>query len=533
MPDSDEALVAEIARLRAELAAVQERAQRLERAVQAAPIAINCVAGETGRYVFANEAFARHVGKPLCDVLESDPYQVWMNDSHPDDIGAELEAVGRIAKGEIDRYQGEKRAISRGEPCWTRVEVVASRESSGRLDYVTVYLSDIHEQKMLAEARQRLESQLRQTQKLDALGKLAGGVSHDFNNRLLIIIGYAELMKGQLPADSPLREQLDMVLTSAQRAAELTRQLLAYSRRQVLKPEAFDVNDTVDRMRSLLERVIGDRIELCTALGASYPVFADPGQIEQAILNLAIHARDAMPGGGRLTLETRDVTLGQGRTGPLPPGDYVEVVVSDSGTGIPPDVIPHIFEPFFTTKAVGHGTGLGLSMVEGIVNQSGGAVAVTTREGEGTCFAILLPRAQEVPRPRYVAVDAPLREVSFETVLVCDDDDGVRRLLSDVLRLRAYRILEARNGRHALEVAAGHAGPIELLVTDLVMPELGGIELASALRERHPTLRVLYLSGYTEDADRLSAPLEPSSRFLAKPFMPGDLTRAVIALLER
>jgi PAS domain S-box-containing protein len=538
MQDRIRELEAELARVRAERDTLQadlQRASRYVTAVEKAPTAVMCVSGEQGRYVFVNQAFADLVGRSLDEVLASDPYQIWVEVTHADEIEEERGALERIAKGEIDGYRLEKRIVPHGggEPRWVRADLRSSREANGRLECITAYFTDIHEQRTAIVERDRFEEQLRQTQKMDALGKLAGGVAHDFNNRLLIIIGYTELLKRELPVDGHLVQHADEVLASAQRGAELTRQLLAYSRRQVLQPEAFNINETVGRMRCLLERLIGDRIHLVTALDAESAVYSDPGQIEQVILNLAINARDAMPQGGRLTLETDDVKLGPGEHDSLPPGDYVSLSVSDTGVGIPADVVPHIFEPFFTTKDVGQGTGLGLSMVQGIVHQSGGAVRVASRAGEGACFTVHLPRATGIPAPRYASVAAAPRDIDFETVLVCDDDEGVRRLLAEVLGLRAYRILQASNGKQALEVARHHRGPIHLLVTDLVMPEIGGMELAAELRRRDPALRVLYVSGYTEDAATLSEPLAPNTRFLAKPFLPGDLTSAVFSMLEQ
>jgi two-component system cell cycle sensor histidine kinase/response regulator CckA len=277
--------------------------------------------------------------------------------------------------------------------------------------------------------------------------------------------------------------------------------------------------------------VIGDPIELDTVLAARRNVLADPGQIEQVMLNLALNAHDAMPAGGRLTLETRDVTFGPGDHPEIPPGHYVALIVTDTGTGIPEDVLPHIFEPFFTTKPTGQGTGLGLSMVEGIVRQSGGTIHVESKVGKGTRFTIHLPHAEGAPLPIRLSVEhSPPRSISFETVLICDDDDDVRELLAGVLGLRAYSLLKAQNGRHALDIAGEHEGPIHLLVTDVAMPELGGIELAAELRKRDPALKVLYISGYTEDADAL--PLGTGSYFLPKPFLPGDLTRTVSSILE-
>ena len=531
------ALEAELARVcqeRDELAARLERAALAESVLAAGPVAVMCVNAERGRYEFVNDAFARLLGRSMDEVMTIDPYEIFVIHTHPDDAEAERDAIGLVAKGEVDRYQIDKRMVAKnGDIRWVRVNGIAHRAPDGRLARLTAFFTDIDEQRAAATGRQKIEEQLRQAQKLDALGKLAGGVAHDFNNRLLIIIGYTELLRRGLPEESELARQAESVLASAQRGAELTRQLLAYSRRQVLKPEPFDINQTVDRVRCMLERVIGDRIQLVTTLGAGNPVFSDPGQIEQVILNLAINARDAMPEGGRLTLETGDATLAAGDDHALRAGEYVTLTVGDQGIGIPDDVLPHIFEPFFTTKAVGQGTGLGLSMVEGIVRQSGGVVRVATKVAEGTRFTVYLPRAGVVPAPRYTTVIAPPNEIQFETVLVCDDDGDVRKLLVDVLSLRAYHILQARNGKHALEVAAAHGGPIHLLVTDLVMPDVGGIALATELRRKHPALRVLYVSGYTDEADLLSEPLGPDTQFLAKPFLPGDLTRAVTAMLER
>jgi CheY-like chemotaxis protein len=301
----------------------------------------------------------------------------------------------------------------------------------------------------------------------------------------------------------------------------------------VLQPQVVDLNSVVDQMRPWLERLIGEDIELTTSLAADYPILSDRGQIEQVIMNLAINARDAMPRGGRLTLETKSVTLTDHDSSAMPKGDCVALVMSDSGAGIAEDVLPRVFEPFFTTKDVGRGTGLGLATVEGIVHQSGGSVRVESVIGQGSTFTILLPRASEAtPQARPPAQIPIARGPDFETVLVCDDDDGVRELVANVLKLRAYTVLKARNGKHALAVAEEHQRPIHLLVTDLVMPELGGIELAGELRRKHAQLCVLYISGYTEDVTIVSGQLAPGTSFLPKPFLPSELTRSVCSILE-
>jgi two-component system, cell cycle sensor histidine kinase and response regulator CckA len=503
-------------------------------ALHSAPVGIICVSGRTGRYEFINSEFARLVGRNEQELLTSDPFEIWQTVTHPDDLDAEQEAVARLASGEIQSFELDKRfVLPNGQARWVHVRCLGSRDQNQRLAAMTVFFTDLQPQRELAESRDRLEAQLRRSQKLEALGRLAGGVAHDFNNLLLIIMGYSEILRGALPADSQLRQHVEPILQSSQRAAELTRQLLAYSHRQVLKPEAFDLNASIKRTQRLLAGLLGDRVELKTRLLAQQLVFFEPSQMEQVIMNLAINARDAMPNGGSFEFETHDVTVASGEVCGLAAGSYVLLLVKDSGTGIPEHVLPHIFEPFFTTKEVGQGSGLGLSMVEGIVRQSGGAVSVATSLGEGTTFKVYLPRASDAkPRARYAAAKALSHSVAFETVLVCDDDDGVRKLLVDILEFRAYKILEARNGRHALEVAHGYGGPIHLLITDVVMPQLGGVELAQKLRETQPDLSVLYLSGYPEQPEVLSLALDRRTQFLAKPFLPSDLTSAVSAMLE-
>ncbi|MFZ5893049.1 MAG: ATP-binding protein [Myxococcota bacterium] len=514
------------------LTAAIERADLFKRAVEASPIGTMCVSAKTGRYAFINQAFADLIGRSCEELMSADPYQIWITATHADDLPVEREALERIGAGEITSYRLDKRMLRGGEAHWVNVELTGVRDPEGRLSFIIAHFREIEEQRGALAARERLEARLRQAEKLGSLGKLAGGVAHDFNNRLVIIMGYTELMKRALPADSPLLAHADMVLASAERASELTRQLLAYSQRQVLSPQSFDLNETVERMRRLLERLIGDDIEFSSDLRATHPIYSDPGQIEQVIMNLVINARDAMPDGGRLTLASEDVGLPQGNRS-LPAGDYIVLSVRDTGTGIASDVLPHIFEPFFTTKEIGKGSGLGLATVEGIVNQSGGCVEVESSLGAGTTFRVFLPRAKRAPEPRrYEVESAAPSSVAFETVLVCDDDDGVRQLIADVLALRAYHVLTAKDGRDAIELARQHRGRIDLLVSDVVMPGMSGVDLAKALRELDPCLRVLFVSGYSDDPTQLSNPLAAHTHFLSKPFSPGELTQAVCRILE-
>jgi two-component system cell cycle sensor histidine kinase/response regulator CckA len=527
-------LEVELLRVQKERDEFAEEAALLKRTLRASPYAIMCVRGATGRYAFVNPAFAEQLGLNEAEVLAADPYRVFMDGTHPDDVKGERDAIERIARGEVEGFELEKRLVRKnGEERWTHVTAVARRDDEGRLEFLTAYFRDVQAERELTSANERLQNQLRQSQKLEALGKLAGGVAHDFNNRLVIIMGHTEILKRAFPNDATVTHHSDLVLSSCQRAAELTRQLLAYSRRQVLKLEAFDLNQTVARLRELLQRLMGDQIQVVTELKATFPIFSDPGQIEQVILNLAINARDAMPQGGRLLLETDDAHVESDKTQGLAAG-HVLLAVRDNGTGIAESVLPHIFEPFFTTKEIGQGTGLGLSMVEGIVHQSGGRVKVETTLAGGTSVLVSLPRAREVAtRVHHPVEPLPPPKIEFETVLVCDDDDGVRNLLVDVLGFRAYRILEACNGREALAVANQHRAALHLLITDVVMPELGGVDLAAELRRDRPELPVLYLSGYADHADLLSLPLGERTYFLAKPFLPGELTQLVYSILEK
>ena len=400
MSDRVAALEAELAQLRAErdaLAQAVEAARPYQRSALASPVAILCISGVTGRHIFANDACAKLFGYTRQELEAADPYEVWIASARPEDFQYESGMTARIARGEIDGYQYERIMLPKnGEPFWVRVELIVTRDANGRLDFLTIYFTEIGKQRDSALAREALEEQLRQAQKLGAIGNLAGGIAHDFNNRLVIIMGHGELLRRALPPDGPLASHAEMILGSAKRAAELTRQLLAYSRRQVLKPETFDISEMVERMHRLLASVVGDRIELVTKLAATRLILADPGQIEQVILNLALNARDAMPSGGKLILETRNVTFEEGEHAALDPGDYVALVVTDTGSGIPADVLPHIFEPFFTTKDVGQGTGLGLSMVEGIVQQSGGATIVEPASVKGPRSPSTYRKARQV-----------------------------------------------------------------------------------------------------------------------------------------
>jgi two-component system cell cycle sensor histidine kinase/response regulator CckA len=378
--------------------------------------------------------------------------------------------------------------------------------------------------------RRRLEEQYRQVQKMDAFGQLAGGVAHDFNNLLTIINGYSEILLQQVPAGDPGRLLLEEIHRAGQRSASLTRQLLVFSRRQVIAPRVFDLNEVVAEAERMLRRLIGEDVALKAALcPGGLLVQADPGQVEQVLMNLAVNARDAMPTGGRLTIETAEVE----RDGAdARPGRYALLAVSDTGCGMTPEVQARAFEPFFTTKEAGKGTGLGLAVVHGIVTEAGGHITVYSEAGKGSSFKVYLPVAARPARP--VASPSAVRSAprGTETVLLVEDEKAVRTLTGYVLADCGYRVLEAADGDEALRVAQGHVGLIDLLVTDVVMPGVGGRRLAERLAATRPGTKVLFVSGYTDDAIVRHGVREDQVHFLQKPFTPLALARKVREVLD-
>ena len=389
-------------------------------------------------------------------------------------------------------------------------------------------------------AQRHLEEQLRQSQKMEAVGQLAGGIAHDFNNLLTAILGSTQLLLHNIPPGDPRREDAEEIKLAGLRAAELTRQLLAFSRRQVLAPKVLDLNAVVANIDRMLRRLLGEDIELVTSLApGAGGVNADPGQLEQVLLNLAVNARDAMPTGGRLSIETARFTLHEEhveRRHRLPPGDYACLVVTDTGVGMDDATQAHLFEPFFTTKEVGKGTGLGLATVYGIVKQSGGYIWVYSEPGRGTTVKVYLPRVRGATEPAAPPPHpaAPPREVrgGHETVLLVEDAAPVRALARRSLEACGYRVLDASDGPTALELSARHGEAIDLLVTDVVMPGMSGRELAERLAPARPGMKVLYTSGYTDDAMVRQGVLNAGVAFLQKPFVPDSLARKVREVLD-
>jgi PAS domain S-box-containing protein len=481
---------------------------------------------ETERLLFVSGRIEALLGYPAEHWMDN--RAVWSRHLHPEDRDQTI-ALVRAAQAEGRDYSVEYRfAAADGRVLWLRDQVQMVRES-GRAGRVFRGLTvDVTE-------RKTLEAQLWQAQKMEAVGKLAGGVAHDFNNLLTIIAGRADLVLEQLPPGHALRRDVELVLKTAERAAALVAQLLAFSRKQILQPQVLDLNQVVAAMGSMLQRLIGEDVELVMAAGPDLGrVRADRSQLEQVIVNLAVNARDAMPRGGRLIIETANVDLDDTYVRRHPgghPGPHVMLAVSDTGIGMDGATQARIFDPFFTTKEQGKGTGLGLATVYGIVKQSSGNIWVYSEPGRGSTFKIYLPLLDEqaAPTPR-VARDLPAR--GSETILLVEDEEDVRGLARDACLRYGYNVLEARTPEQALTIGRSHRGPLQLLVTDVVMPGLSGRELATQLLRLRPDLRVLFISGYTDDAVVRSRALPMPSAFLQKPFSPAALARKVREVLD-
>ena len=479
-----------------------------------------------GKFLAANPATARILGFEsaeeliACTNIETDHY---VDKDSWRELHRMLEDTGEAKNLECEVFRKD------GSIIWVVENIRAIRDESGAIAYCEGSFEDITERKVL-------EEQLRQAVKMEAIGQLAGGIAHDFNNLLIAITGYGELAIKRLTSDDPLRRDIEGIMRAGERAASLTAQLLAFSRKQVLQPRVLNLNSVVSETEGMLRRLIGENIELRTALTPGLgSIRADPGQIEQVIVNLAVNARDAMPLGGTLTIETENICLdGPYRTRriALEPGLYVALAVSDTGGGIDEQTLRRIFEPFFTTKETGKGTGLGLSTVYGIVKQSGGDILVYSEVGRGTTFRIYLPRLVEDPDENSYqkAPEATLR--GSETILMAEDDEMVRTIAREILESYGYKVLDAAHGDAAILVCALYVDPIDLLVSDVVMPKMSGTELAGRLTEARPELKVLYMSGYTDNAVVHRQVLDNRASFIQKPFTPEAFARKVREVLD-
>ena len=469
----------------------------------------------------------------LCEVLGYTEEELlarkFQDVTHPEDVADNWETCQRLFRGDVNSVEYEKRYVRKDGSIisvYLNSSMIFDRE--GKPDRMLTYIRDITEQK-------RLEEHLRQSQKMEAVGRLAGGVAHDFNNMLTIINGYCDLTLDGLQPFDPIHENIVEIRKAAERSALLTHQLLAFSRKQILAPKALNLNEVVTESEKMLHRLIGEDVEIKIVLDPKLgAVMADSSQVEQLIMNLAINARDAMPQGGLLTLETSNVDLDVQYALDAPdrtPGRYVMLAISDTGLGMDAETKAHVFEPFFTTKEPGRGTGLGLATVYSIVQQSGGHIAITSEPGAGSTFKVFLPRVETAERlPAEKNLSAP--GCGTETILLVEDEDMVRTLACRILRSCGYDVLEACNGGEGLLMCEQHRGPIHLVLTDVVMPRMSGRELAQRLRLLRPDLKVIFMSGYTDDVVLRHGILSLDAEFIQKPFSSRDLVAKVRAVLD-
>ena len=504
-------------------ARLNEERQRLSAAIEQAAEGV-IITDTEGTIVYVNPAFERITGYSRAEAVGQTP-RLLKSGKHDATFSEELWATIRAGRVWYGRFINKKKD---GTFYTAESTITPVYNGNGEIvNYVNVQRDVTREL--------QLEEQYHQAQKMEAVGQLAAGIAHDFNNLLTAINGFAELMRLQLSPEDPLREMTDKILEAGHSAARLVRQLLTFSRKQAVRPKVVNLNEVVANIQMMLQRIIGEDIELVTILAPDlWLVKVDPAQMEQVIVNLVVNARDAMPGGGWLTIETACEVLSEADSAfylESLPGEYVVLAVKDTGLGMSDEVKAHIFEPFFTTKEVGKGTGLGLATVYGIVKQSGGNIQVHSEKGQGTTFKIYLPRAEEEPTPLLPTNKGDIPS-GKETILLVEDDARVRELARRILYQQGYSLLEARDGREAQLVAERYAGPIHLLLTDVVMPGLGGEALAEQLVQTRPGLKIIFMSGYANETIMYLGMPVPGVTFLQKPFTPGELMHKVRVVLD-
>ena len=485
------------------------------------------VVDSNGNRIYNSPSYQRILGYELDELGATSS----IDQVHPDDRQIVVDAAAEARRTGVGRRVEYRMRHKDGS--WVYLESTASpvMNAKGEVENLVIVNRDISE-------RRRLEEQLRQSQKMDAIGRLSGGVAHDFNNLLGVIIGYAEILQERILESDSMRAPVDQIIKAGNRASSLTKQLLAFSRQQVLEPKILLLNAVVSDTEKMLRRLIGEDIELLTSLDPALgKIRADQGQIEQVIMNLAVNARDAMPEGGRLVIETSNFEIDDKFTRryayPVLPGSYVLLTVSDNGIGMDTATQQRIFEPFFTTKEKGKGTGLGLSTVYGVVKQSGGYIDVVSTRGKGTTFNIYLPRAgQNAVETKTIGPDRPEELRGTETILLAEDEDTLRALTRHLLELYGYRVLEACDGNQALRLSEQTADQIHVLLTDVVMPGINGRILADQLKQKRPDVKVVFMSGYTGQRVGEKDILEPGSLFLQKPFTREGLARKIREALQ-
>jgi PAS domain S-box-containing protein len=472
------------------------------------------------RVLYVSSAFERVWSRPQSMAFQFP--RIWIDSTYPEDRQAVKELFAAAARGEI-REREYRIVLPSGAIRWLRTAGFPIRDDQGSVYRIAALVSDI-------TSRKQLEEQLRQSQKLEAVGRLAGGIAHDFNNLLTVINGFADLVLRDLPPDSSMREWIEEIGRSGQRAAGLTQQLLAFGRKQMVAPVILDLNTVLADMHKMLSRLIGEHVEMNfhPADGLGY-VLADRGQIEQVVVNLVVNARDAMPSGGRISIETTNTGQVGKDTGTA--GAYVRLAVRDTGTGMTPEVKARIFEPFFSTKKIGQGAGLGLATVYAIVQQSNGHIEVESEPGRGTTISVYFPR--RVAELHVPPVELPVPPGKKETIVVAEDEESVRRLTIAALRSGGYTVLEATDALDVIRVVENHPRQLDLLVTDVIMPDMSGRALVERLAQTCQPRAVLFMSGYTDDEVLRHGVKDSSFDFLQKPFKPDTLLHKVRAILDR
>jgi two-component system cell cycle sensor histidine kinase/response regulator CckA len=501
----------------------EETLQKLRSSVEQSPDLV-MITNSAGILEYVNPAFEKLTGYTTTEVI-GQTLGILKSDQQSGELYEEM--WNTVLSGNVFHGTVMNRKKN-GETFIIEKAITPMRNPEGQITHFISTGRDITDQR-------KLESQLHQSQKMDAIGLLAGGVAHDFNNLLLVISAYAELVLDSLAAEDPSRKKMDEIITATRRAAELTRQLLAFGRKQMQSLRVLDLNTVLGEITHMLPRLIGEDIQLVFVPGKDLvKVKADPAQIEQVVMNLATNARDAMPRGGKLTIETSNIALDQAYVQKhviVPAGEYVLLAVSDSGDGIPAEHLNHIFEPFYTTKEAGKGTGLGLATAYGIVKQSEGFIWVYSEPGLGTTFKIYLPRvhrASEVERPSII----PSSPHGRETVLLVEDEAAVRASTNEFLVSRGYTVVTAENGVDALRVSREYSGPIHLMITDVVMPKMSGPQVAIQLAAERPDMKTLFVSGYAENTVLRHGNIDVTERFLSKPFSLSTLANKIRDVLE-
>jgi PAS domain S-box-containing protein len=482
----------------------------------------------------ANPAFCRMMG------YSSEELRVmtFADITHPDHIKQDMEHVKKVGRGEIPFYQIEKRYIHKsGKVLWGSLIVSSIRDDQGALRYYLSMINDITERKKAEEEKEKLQAQLLQAQKMESVGRLAGGVAHDFNNMLGVIIGHVDMALDQLDPAGPILGNLREIRAAAERSANLTQQLLSFARKQTVSPRVLDLNETVEGMLTMLRRLIGEDIHLTWMPGKNlWPVKIDPSQIDQILANLCVNTRDAIAGVGNVTIETKNAFLDAqycaGHNGFIP-GDYVMLSVSDDGCGMDKETQSHLFEPFFTTKDVGRGTGLGLATLYGIVKQNHGVINVYSEPGQGTTFTIYLPHCAGMTTQVRTDVASGASMGGQETILLVEDEPAILKMTMMMLERHGYTVLAASTPGEAICMAEEHPGEIHLLITDVIMPEMNGRDLAKNLLSFYPSLKCLFMSGYTANVIANHGLLNEDVAFIEKPFSKKDLSAKVRKVLDQ